>query len=316
MKRYSIDGRFTADAGREAKRIFLPVTDSMEKNTVWGRLHVKMQLPAKGLCHVYVMAGNEKDDIERLLNDRAEPEEKKAELFDTYGRKAGTNSENMLLYEVQGRFLWIYIEILCSGSGAVYDIFLENPGDEFMQMFPEVYREPGGFFQRYLSVLSTLYRDMQRKIDGSAGLLDEASADRDLVRLYMRWMGFDGARLGLTEKEERALLGNLYWLNRRKGTKAAILKLCAIFMEEEPMILLMEDRELYLAFREAEPEKAKKLSNILRRFLPAGIRVRIICGQEPARCGGHFFLDINSSIDTLPAGALDTARQYGRSIII
>ena len=322
MKRYSMDGTYTAVPGTRMKQIFLPVVDSMEKNTMWGRLHLRIRLVGSGLCHVYVLSDNKKDEIGHLLGSEETPDEKKAEFFYAYGRKAGTNCENMLLYEMRGRFLWIYIELTCSEKAVVDDIFIENPGDEFLQMFPEVYREPGGFFQRYLSVMSTLYRDMQKSIDEGAGLLDEREADRRLIRLYMRWLGFDGARHGLTEQEERALLRDLYWLNRRKGTKAAVLKLCHIFTGGEPVLMFMNGRELFLAFEERPGafgeilSKARKLSDILKRFLPAGTGVRIVCGKEPAGCDGHTCLDINGSIETMPEGALDKGMQCGRCICV
>ncbi|KMZ53599.1 hypothetical protein [Dorea sp. D27] len=315
MKRYKVDGTFSVMPGTETGRVFLPVTDSMEKNTMWGRLHTRMRLPEKGLCHIYTLAGNDREEIEQLLRCTEAGPDKKAGLFYTYGRKAGTNSEDVLLYDMRGRYLWIYIEVAGPGRAVLDNIFIENPGDEFMQMFPEVYQEPGGFFQRYLSVLSTLYRDMQKKIDESASLLDEETADRELVRLYTRWLGFDGARLGLSEKEERMLLMNLYWLNRRKGTKEAVLRLCDIFMEAGPNVMEVGKEELFLAFeRQADADRNKKFARILGRFLPAGLRVRIVCGKEPACCDGHMYLDVNGVIAPFPEGALDTGEQCGKCV--
>lgn len=317
MKRYKVDGIFSVRPGAETGRIFLPPVDSLEKNTMWGRLHIRMRLPEDGLCHIYTLAGNDQVMAGQRLDSADVDPDRKAGLFHTYGRKAGTNSENVLLNDMSGRYLWICIEAMGSGKAVFDEIFIENPGDEIMQMFPDVYQEPGGFFQRYLSVLSTLYRDMQSKIDESASLLDGENADRELVRLYARWMGFGGVRLGLTEKEERMLLLNLYWLNRRKGTKAAVLRLCDIFMEAGPNVMDVAKEELFLAFeQQPDPVRSEKFSRILKRFLPAGLRVRIVCGQEPARCDGNIFMDVNGVLAPLPEGCLDTGAQCGRCTVL
>lgn len=317
MKRYTVDGIFSVRPGAGTGRVFLPPADSMEKDTMWGRLHIRMRLPENGLCHIYTLAGNNKEMAEQLPDSAGADPDKRAGFFHTYGRKAGTNSENVLLSDMRGRYLWIYIEAAGPGKAVFDEIFIENPGDEFMQMFPEVYQEPGGFLERYLCVLSTLYRDMQRKIDESASLLDAESADRELVRLYTRWMGFGGVRLGLTEKEERMLLLNLYWLNRRKGTKAAVLRLCDIFMETGPNVMDVAKEELFLAFeQQPDPGRGEKLSRILKRFLPAGLRVRIVCGQESACCDGHIYMDVNGMLAPLPEGSLDTGAQCGRCTVL
>lgn len=307
MKRYTIDGTFLLGEYGKTQCLFLPVVDSMEKGSSWGRLHVDLKLSRKGICHIYVIA----DDTKPVIDEGLE----KTVYFYTYGKKAGTNCCDMLLNEQRGRYLWICIEAVAGGA-ELNGIFLENPGDEFMQMFPEVYQEPGGFFQRYLSVMSTVYRDMQNKIDDSAHILDAGVTDRELVRRYMRWFGFSAVRAGLTPGEERMLLPELYWLNRRKGTKAAVLRLCNIFLEAEPAAMYVKDGQLFLLFTgEMQTNMAEKFGSILNRFLPAGCKAQIVWGREPSTCDGHCYMDINGRIYEAPQGALYEEHMCGGCVL-
>lgn len=307
MKKYTIDGTFFLGEYGKTQCLFLPAVDSMEKGSSWGRLHVDLKLSRKGICHIYVLADDTKPAVDSCME--------RAAFFHTYGKKAGTNCCDMLLNELRGRYLWICIEA-AAGGAELGGIFLENPGDEFMQMFPEVYQEPGGFFERYLSIMSTIYRDMQGKIDGSAHILDVDVTDRELVRRYMRWFGFSAAGAGLTPQEERLLLPQLYWLNRRKGTKAAVLRLCNIFLGMEPAVMYVKDSQLFLLFtREINHRTIEKFRSILDRFLPAGCKAQIVRGKEPAGCDGHSYMDINSIICAVPPGALDEEKVCGSCVL-
>ena len=56
------------------------------------------------------------------------------------------------------------VEVMGEGV-SIGNIRVEAPGDNFMQTFPEVYREKNSFFHRYLSVYSSIYNDFQEKLD-------------------------------------------------------------------------------------------------------------------------------------------------------
>lgn len=296
MKRYSISTPYTLELQGEARYCFLPVIDSMEPGCRWGRLHIDMRLPSNGICHVYAAA---KDEDEQP-NFRKE------------GRNVGTNCSDMLLFQEQGRYLWICVELLGCGRAGLKDIYVVRPGTELLLIFPEVYQEHGTFLERYLAIFSTLYEQMQEKIEGSEGLLDCRKADRSLVRRYLGWMGLGSLKAGLTEDEERRLLTDLYWLNRRKGTRAAAFKLAELLLGQGPIIMEARGRELWMIFREEKREDEKqKFMAVLKEFLPAGMKANLVCGKQVACCDSHAYLDLNGAIYEHPEGTVDRGQAVG-----
>lgn len=183
-------------------------------------------------------------------------------------------------------------------------------------MLPEIYRDNGTFLERYLAIFSTIHEDMQRKIEDSAGLLECEKADAKLIRLYLGWLGLENMKAGLKEEEERLLLANLYWLNRRKGTRAAALRVAELLLGQEPAIMEARGEELLMIFREAKKEDEKqKFLAVVKQFLPAGLKVVLVCGKGMACCDRHAYLDLNGMLDALPEGVLDAGQTLGACML-
>ena len=75
--------------------------------------------------------------------------------------------------------------------------------------------------------------DFQEKIDNVAELLNVETAPVQLLPVFCRWMGLDVSGDFLTEERMRTLVREAYQLNRTKGTKETLLRVCEIVLGEK-----------------------------------------------------------------------------------
>ena len=235
--------RFTEEPYR---RLFITeAIDGVEAGARWGRCHLEWEAAEDTMITVYAAASNsqtvwigeEAVFYKELLHTDAVSADGKRAVMQMMGAEKAVNQQDILLYELEGRYLYLMIEVQGSSAGLLKHIFVDNQGDLFMDTFPEVYRERNSFFHRYLSVFSSLYLDFQQKIDNVAEVLDIDTAPVELLPVFARWMGLDITGDFLKEDKLRMLVREAYSLNRMKGTKAALQRLSEIILGEDVIIL-------------------------------------------------------------------------------
>lgn len=153
----SPEGVLSLERG-EGHFLVLGVFNSYRKGYAWGRLHFQAELPKGSICIVrgFAVEGEEAaQEINGYLLDNSGSYGEKKQYFIHLGELESVNHSDILLYKLAGQYLFLSLEILGEGEGCIKDMVLYNPGDNFMQTFPEIYQEPGGFFHRYMSVFST-----------------------------------------------------------------------------------------------------------------------------------------------------------------
>lgn len=299
--------------------------DSGREDCPWGRLHFKMTIPANCVCYLYAAACNEADRREVLTDPETAVSEKKRCLSDMRCLRF-INRQDVLLYELEGRYLWIAVEVF--GGGAVFSDFVVHvPGDSFMEVFPEIYREKNSFFHRYLSIFSSIYHDFQEVLDHRADLLDVDQTSKDLLEIFLKWIGIDVDGGVLQEELLRTLLREAPWLIRYKGSANCLKRICKLFVGEEPTILersLMQryvrstQQELYdslygespydvtLLFTAAvEEHKKEQLLRLLEQFKPIRCRLHLLFLENRGVLDTHTYLDRNAVIFSGEEGRLD-----------
>lgn len=314
----------------------LPVLDSGIADCPWGRLHFELKLPENCVCYLYVAACNEKQGQEVLLSEDSSLLEKKRCIQAQKGLRF-INKPDVLLYEITGRYLWIMLEVIGKGV-EIGNMRVEAPGDNFMQTFPEVYREKNSFFHRYLSIFSSMYQDFQEKLDNRGELLPVETAPLGLLELYAKWMGIDvnGGYLG--EETLRALLKEAPELLRRKGTRYCMERICDILLGEIPVIAERSQMQRYVPRSEkprydalygdspydvtlllehyVEEKKKEQLLHLLGQFKPLRSRLHLVFMEPTGLLDEHGYLDQNAVIFTQREGLLDDARTADGTIIL
>ena len=142
----SPEGVLSLERG-EGHFLVLGVFNSYRKGYAWGRLHFQAELPKGSICIVrgFAVEGEEAaQEINGYLLDNSGSYGEKKQYFIHLGELESVNHSDILLYKLAGQYLFLSLEILEEGEGCIKDMVLYNPGDNFMQTFPEIYQEPGG----------------------------------------------------------------------------------------------------------------------------------------------------------------------------
>lgn len=315
--------------------LYLKAIDSGIPDSEWGRLHMDIELPDTMVLTIYVTAMNEDSfyrsnvptRIEEFLCDPEEKHSVKRLFMEKVSALKFINQSDCLLYSLKGRYCYLLMEVSGEGSGRISRIRIEQQGDNFMNTFPEIYRERNSFFHRYLSVFSSLYYDFQDEIDSVQELLDLDTCPVRFLPVYGRWLGIEVSEDFMEEKWLRLLVKEAYQLNRIKGTKRALERVSEIVLGEEVIILEgsrvgeymdSEDREdmmkLYgdgpndvtiLVKKYVPRELRSKLLFLLNQFKPLRCRLHIIYLKDSGVLNSHSYLDMNAKMASAGEGRLD-----------
>lgn len=319
--------------------LFLPAIDSAREDTTWGRLHFYAALPEDAVCIVYVQALNEdsfyrngvQKKISDFLTDPAEPDSLKEEFFRRSGAGRYVNTKDILLYERKGRYLYLMLRVIGEGESRISGLRIEQNGEQFLNTFPEIYRERGNFFHRYLSVFSSLYQDFQEEIDHVDRLLDLDTCPEEMLPMYGRWMGLELEDDWKEEPWLRELVREAYRLNCMRGTKWAVERICEIVLGE-PVIVLESNvmkayaegenyeqfKRLYgddpynvtiLIKRKVSEGLKSRLLLLINQFRPIRSRIHIVYLKETGNLDYHIYLDMNARLIREDSAKLDAEEQ-------
>lgn len=328
------DGALETQAEQPRHTMFLSHIDSGEADCGWGRLSFSARLGEDMVLIVRAFASNELSfvandaltSVDGFLLDPQIPLEHKQKLFVAADAVKVTGSRDLLLYGQTGRYLWIYVELLGAGRTVLSDFQIINPGDNFLQTFPEIYRQ-NEFLHRYLSIFSSLYNDLQDTIDAFDRLLDIDTAPAGLLPVFQEWLGIELDGDFLEEKYLRRLLKEAFSLIQVKGTRAAVEKIVGIFVEEP--FYIVEQRQvlepavgrdravgeaLYgesplgytvLLARQADEKLHARLMLLLRQFSPLRCRISIVFLGENISVDSWCYMDVNACIIQPQPGRTD-----------
>lgn len=329
-------GRIVCCSSGRERFFILPLLDSGMEGCQWGRLRFVLQTGKNGVCRLHAAAGNDRETLQFLsekrsgtVGEKGYPENMPCMCF--------VNQPDVLLYGLEGRYLWIAGEI-DGDSVCLWDMSVEMPGDNFLRIFPEIYRERGSFFHRYLSVYSSVYNDFQEQITHRERMLDGNHAPPALLELYLQWLGIDVKGGFLEENVLRRLLSEAGRLLRRKGTRDSIARICRIVAGETPVIVEKSrmrpygsaggqavydmlfgsspyDVTLLFSVR-MEERKKRQLLYLLAQFQPVRCRLRIVFLERRGRLDSHSYLDRNAVIPVQTGGCLDREQALDQTVIL
>lgn len=325
--------------------LFLPAINSYEENSMWGRFRLKASLPGSCILVLRAFAKDaeetEQEKVweadEYLLNQTVAPEEK-LKFFENADCAKSVNCQNLLLYELSGQYLWLCVEIIGIGEGELSGLYLESLGDNFMQTFPEIYQERGGFFHRYMSIFSSMYQELQDKIDHVEDWLNVEKAPEPLLHLFAGWLGLELEGEFLEEAVLRRLLKEAYGLNRIKGTRQAVIRLVELVLGEQVIVVERnllnchadrEEGKLYnrlygtskqditvLINRKSDEKLQAQLLYLLKQYKPVKSRLKLVFYRDCNRLDSYCFLDGNARLGYLTGGRMDENYAMDGSVIL
>ena len=344
---FSLEGedRLTVIPEENEHFLFLAALDGAKEDMTWGRLHFETQLSEDLVYLVYVKACNEDSfyrnqqvcKINNFLTDPEETDQMKLRFFQELGANRYVNQSDILLYEQTGRYLYFMIQVIGEGEGCLSRIKVEQQGDTFLNTFPEIYRERGSFFHRYLSVFSSLYQDLSEDIRHVDRLFDLDTCPEELLPVYAGWMGLEVEEDYKNEPWLRQLVKEAYRLNCMRGSKWAIERIAQIVLGEPAIVLENNVMKAYVEGKEQEQFKKlygdnpydvsvlirknvsesmkSRLMNLLNQYRPIRSRIHLVYLKDTGSLDDYTYLDMNAFMVKEQNGCLDTEEQYMDGII-
>lgn len=293
--------------------LVLPVVDGGETGIKWGRLTVDADLPESCVLKVTAVAADEEGEAENPGQQTAVP-------------ICAVNARDLLLYSQTGRYLAIRLEVAGSGAGELREIAVYTPGDTFMNTFPEVYRQHGSFFHRYMTVFSSIYLDFQQSIDSLYQYLDPRTAPARMLPVLAGWLGVDTGAEQFDEDTLRLLVMEAPEFNRQKGSRYVIERIACIVLKCSVMIVersalqektkaekMIYDR-LYgessygftvLAAGVCGEASKSRFFCLADQLKPLRSHMNFVCLEDGVRLDGYCYLGINSRLSESKKGAAD-----------
>lgn len=327
--RYDKDGVWAELPKGAGKAGFLSrVLDSREKDTQWHRLTFRATGGEGDPYRVTVFAANQLllpggGDIPSLVADEGLSFEEKLARMGDFVKKQASGFSDMLLFEVEGRYLWLAVELFAQGSPPPklgnFQVFF--PKQSWMGYLPEVYQasDKDRFLERYLAVFQVLYESMDEKIRGIPGMLDvERTEEENLIRLA-EWLDITGSHIW-NGAQLRLLLKQAVRLYRMRGTREGIRAMIRLYTGGEAYIVeqcrlkpFMEDEkskrdltrlygsspDVVSVIMEKEYAPTQRAYHALQRVIeemkPARIEVELVILEPYMYLGGHTYMGINSA---------------------
>ncbi len=228
---------------------FSRTLDSRAKETVWHRMVVQGESLGDASIRFTFYAGEERriwvaggeQDLENYLKDPALNVEEKKEALSPFRVKTVLNPRDILLHEVQGRYLWFCIELFGQGeeSPAISHMKIYLPRQSWLGYLPEVYQmDPASksFVERYLNMFQSLYTDLEQKIEKVACYFDPDVVEGEFLQWLAQWLDIDDSYLW-TEDQLRYLTKNGVRLYKMRGTRQAVSDMVALYLGEDPYIV-------------------------------------------------------------------------------
>lgn len=314
---------------------------SYERESRWGRFCCKASLSPSSTLKIYAFAvdaeSGQAQELNQFFHNPHIPLQKKREYF----RRDGTvfvNHDDVLLYDLQGEYLWIAVEIENAGNDLLYDMMLDSQGDNFMQTFPEIYQEENGFFHRYMSIFSSIYQGISDEIERMDKYLNVETTPLPVLMQIADWFGFEAEGDFLDEELLRRLIKEIYSLNRIKGTKRVMQNLIRAVLDDEAYIIERNKMRGYIPdevkatyqklygndlqdvtifVKRPEDEKLQaQMMYLLQQFKPIRSRIRLVFSNRCNNMDSYCYLDYNAALSSKGCAHTDQNDRMNGTVIL
>lgn len=334
------------DLNEPIHRIFFQGIDSAKEDCMWGHLSFLSDIPENAVIKLYAFASEQNSFYdgagEPVLYDRFFGSDMdssvKAMFFKEQDYRHFVNQKDILLYELRGRYLYLFLEIIADQEVTLKEMNIVLPGDNFLAAFPEIFRQEGEFFHRYLSIFSTMFNGLQKKITNIPQMLDVETAPEPLLVLFGKWMRLDVSGNFLSEEKLRTLIREVYQLNKIKGTGKVLKRIAEIVLGEKVILVekniasqYVEDEEkesfdiLYgdgpfeatmLIRSEVSSNLRAQLLFLLEQFKPIRCNLHVVFLDDNSKMNSHCYLDVNAKIHEIGEGKMDGKQTMDGAVVL
>lgn len=301
---------------KKAGRFFSRILDSGEKETIWHRMVMDAWIGENMAIYVYLYATDSQimaDEVERLWDQGEWTLPDMAALMADFQKLEIRNPEDILLHEVQGRYLWLGMVAWGNGAGspAVRTIQIYFPKEVWNRYLPEIYQGKNQeFLERFLSIFQSLYEDFERRIRKDTSWLDLLAVDPEMLNWLAGWIHVENGHLWTAEHLRQYLMEGAALFGRR-GTARGLIRMVEIFTGETPYLVEMEPGEdphrFTLFLKEsviADARSYRAAERIIREGKPADMEVNLVPLRPYLFLGMDTYLGINSRLSGYGPAAL------------
>ena len=226
--------------------------DAGKKGMRWYRLDSQLKIPANSRVTITFYVTDEETvecdgklyEIRKVLNERISLQEKK-KIISTLERKTVKLQQDVLLAELQGRFLFFLVENLTGREQmpGIMRMKLYFQPNMWIQDLPEVFRqENNGFLERYLAIFQNIYEEMEEEIRGSSDQYSVHAQSYEFLLWLSSWYCMTQPQLW-TKEQLQYLLKNSYRIYKRLGTREIMEEICGLYLGEQPIIVEYHEAE-------------------------------------------------------------------------
>lgn len=305
--------------------------DGMQEGTVWSRVSCSYELMEDTYINISFFSSDSpviEDDgkplnIDAYLADGSVSAGEKIARLERYFKNTVTNAADAIVMNTTGRYLWLRIDILGTGSHApvLSRVRLYPNYSSYLRYLPEVYQEDEeskDFLERYLAIFQSFFMEMEEDIEYSANWFDPDITPQDFLEWLAGCVGIDDVGIWGREKL-RGLIKNAFEIYREKGTRKGISDIITHYTGEEPFIIeysqycnFLDPNEsgdvlsrlysgnpyvfIVLVRQEVVPdaERSRILSRIIDRQKPAHTEGRLVVLKPSICLDSYTYLGINT----------------------
>lgn len=319
----SEDDRLTGTGGGVFSYL-APMFDSEDQDGTWHRLVLAGDFSG---CKYEIVAAATNADLQEIIVGAHTPSEK-LEILKKYTYVRKVNTDDLLLHELKGRYLWVFIQVFGARADSRFCIDgfrVEFPCQSFTEYLPEIYQqERGAFFERYMAVLQSLYEDLEQKVDQIPDDLDYETTPDENLPLFAQWTGNWAAGHRYSADQMRFLIRHLQEIQSGRGTKKVMEQMIRLVTGRYAKIIeyfkwhdwmrkgsgLLEDYERLFGKNEdtftvmidmsvqGKPVSREWLMRFLDDYAPLGMHCNVVLLQKSSQMDGHCYLDRNSCLST------------------
>lgn len=245
---------------------YTKVFDSRERLMAWHRLVMTGELLDGAVLSVRIYASDKlrlsgrTETVEEIIRQDRYSQEQKDALFGEYCRMESDNPRDILLFGVEGRYLWLKITLRVQGEWIprIERIYVYFPRHTWLSYLPEIYQEnqkSASFLERYLGIFQTLYEEMTEKIERTPGLLEPSVGEDTLLDELADWFSIEKKELWSRE-QLLYLVQNAPRMSRMRGTVSGIREMVELYTGRKPY--LVEYHKIQPYFDKGERERLLK----------------------------------------------------------